>query len=183
MLGEEPSASEPPVTNVIDQIEAAFTSAHMPAERELVRFDGVDDPGKAYLREHLAGKTQDDVLRLLREGRLGNGSMCTEELELAEPAAISYYLEPFLLHFAERMLSDPSALDDEVPFFLFAHIDNILRHRGASTFSDAQLRALSAVVGEAQRLVSTLPQGLWVEDVSRQLRAVGNTLDQLTSAR
>ena len=72
------------MTDLVAEIEMAFGSERMPSDAELVRFDGFDELGKSYLLEHLSGKSQDDVLRLLREGTLGDGSMCTEELEVAE---------------------------------------------------------------------------------------------------
>lgn len=162
---------------LIEQIERAFSSSSVPSEAELVQFDGVDDPGKTYLREQLLGKSQEDVLRLLCSGELGNGSMCTEELELAELIGLRYYLQPFLVHIAHRVCSDTRALDDETPFFLFAHIKNILEHRGKQAFTDSQLSALSALVTELQRLLATQTNGIWITDVSKQLNEVSNALN------
>lgn len=167
------------MTDLVAEIERAFSSERMPSDAELVRFDGFDELGKACLLEHLSGKTQDDVLHLLREGALGDGSMCTEELEVAEPAGIRYYLKPFLVRLAERLRSDARVLDDETPFFLFAHIKNILEHRGTGTFTEPQLKAISSLVEESLKLASTLADGTWVKDVSRQLREVGTALQSV----
>lgn len=158
------------MTGIIDYIEQAFTAEHVPSENDLVRRDGYDELAKEYLLKHLYGKTQSEILDELRSGALGNGSMCTEELEVAEPVGIRYYLKPFLIHLAEEMRSNPQALDNETPFFLFAHIANILKHRGTATFTSQQLRAISALVEESQKALSALPQdAIWKNDVSGKL--------------
>lgn len=162
--------------SLVTQIEQAFGSETLPSKGKLVRFDGFDQPGKEFLVAYLSGKTQNEVLRLLREGELGNGSTITEELELAEPMAIRYYLKPFLVHFAESISANPQALDDEVPFFLFAHIRNILAHRGKHTFTDAQLGAITAIVNESRTLLLSLPEGIWVKDVAVELGRVYKVL-------
>jgi hypothetical protein len=164
------------VTDLVAEIEQAFGSERMPSKEDLVRFDSFDEPAKVYLLEHLHGRTQDDLLRLLREGALGTGAMCTEELEVAEPGAIRYYLKPFLVHLADNITRDARALDDETPFFLFAHVRNILEHRGHQIFTDSQLKALASLVEASQALLSSLPEGIWTEDVSKQARDLGEVL-------
>jgi hypothetical protein len=164
------------MSNVVAEIERAFGAEPLPHEADLVRFDGFDEPAKEYLRDHLSGKTQDEVLHLLREGAFGNGSTCTEELELAEPAGIRYYLKPFLVDFAESVTLDARALDDETPFFLFAHIRNILERRGSQTFTEPQLQAMASLVAECQQKLQSLGEGIWVADVSEKLHEVSEAL-------
>ena len=164
--------------SLVKQIEQAFGSEPLPSKDQLVRFDGFDELGKEFLVTHLSGKTQNEVLCLLREGEFGNGSTITEELELAEPVAIRYYLKPFLVHFVESISAKPHALDDEVPFFLFAHIRNILAHRGKHIFTDSQIGTISAVVNESRKLLLSLPDGTWLKDVAEELARVYEALQR-----
>jgi hypothetical protein len=159
-------------------LDRAFSSGSIPSESELVRFDGNDAPAKEYLLKHLFGKTQVDVLNLLRSGAFGDGSMLTEEMELAEPIGLRYYLHPFLVHFASRVRSDSRVLDDETPFFLFAHLKNIFEHRGAGVFTQVQLAALNAFVKEMQGAIETRPpnDGIWLQDVSEKLQGLHDAL-------
>ena len=64
--------------------------------------------------------------------------MLTEELELAEPVGLQYYLHPFLVHFATQVRADGRVLDGETSFFLFAHLENIIAHRGTNVFTQSQ---------------------------------------------
>lgn len=73
--------------------------------------------------------------------------------ELA-PVGLQYYLHPFLVHFAARVRADGRALDDETPFFLFAHLKSIVEHRGADVFTEAQMLALRTFVGEMLRTIA-----------------------------
>jgi hypothetical protein len=163
---------------VIAAIENAFAPKRMPSKEELVRFDGFDGPAKEYLLKYLHGKTRDEVLRELRGGTLGTGAMLTEEMEVAEPAGIRYYLKPFLIHLAERMRDDARALDDELPFFLFTHIRNIVERRGRGTFTESQLRAIAALVDESLNRLASMSEGIWIDDVSTQARALAKVLPQ-----
>ena len=166
------------MTEVIELLDRAFSNDSIPSERELVRIAGNDDPGKHYLRKELLGKSQAEVLNLLRSGALGNGAMLTEELELAEPAGLQYYLHPFLVHFATQVRSNSRVLDDETPFFLFAHLKSIVEHCGANVFTEAQWTALSAFVREMLRTIATLPSrdAIWLNDVSQKLGELDNAL-------
>jgi len=166
------------MSELVELLDRAFSSNSIPSERELLRIAGNDDPGKDYLRKGLLGKSQAQVLNLLRSGTLGNGSMLTEELELAEPVGLQYYLHPFLVHFATQVRDDSRVLDDETPFFLFAHLRNIVAHRGANVFTRAQWMALATFVGEMQSAIATLSlrDAIWLEDVSQVLHELDNAL-------
>jgi hypothetical protein len=167
------------MSELVELLERAFSSDSIPSETELVRMSGNDDPGKDYLRKGLLGRSQAEVLDLLRSGSLGTGSMLTEELELAEPVGLRYYLHPFLVHFATQVQADSRMLDDETPFFLFAHLKNIVAHRGADVFTQAQRTALSMFVGQMLRTMATLPSSgaIWLHDVSKELRELDNALN------
>jgi hypothetical protein len=164
---------------LVELLDRAFSSSSIPSERELVRISENDDPGKEYLRKGLLGKSQAEVLNLLRSGALGTGSMLTEELELAEPVGLQYYLHPFLIHLVTQVRADSRALDDETPFFLLAHLKNIVAHRGANVFTQAQRMALGTLVDELVRAVATLPSkdAIWLEDVSHKLRELDDALE------
>lgn len=166
------------MSELVELLDRAFSSDSIPSERELVRIAGNDDPGKDYLRKGLLGKSQAEVLKLLRSGALGNGSMLTEELELAEQVGLQYYLHPFLVHFATRVRADSRVLDDETPFFLFAHLKSIVAHRGASVFTQAQWMALGTFAGEMLRTIAALTSNdaIWLEDVSQKLRELDDAL-------
>lgn len=170
------------VSAFVEMLDRAFANDSIPSERQLVRIVGNDDPGKEYLRRALSGKSQVEVMNLLRSGALGNGSMLTEELELAEPVGLQYYLHPFLVHFAARVRADSRALDDETPFFLFAHLKSIVEHRGAQVFAEAQMLALRTFVGEMLRTIATLPseEAIWLKDVWQNLRALDHALNSAT---
>lgn len=163
---------------LVELLDRAFASDSVPSERELVRIAGNDDPGKDYLRKGLLGKSQAEVLNLLRSGALGNGAMLTEELELAQPVGRQYYLHPFLVHLATQVRADGRVLDDETPFFLFAHLKNIVAHRGAGVFTQTQWMALNTFVSEMLRAIATLQSNdaIWLEDVSQQLRELDHAL-------
>jgi len=166
------------VSELVELLDRAFSSDSIPSERELVRNAGNGDPGKDYLRKGLLGKSQAEVLNLLRSGALGNGSMLTEELELAEPVGLQYYLHPFLIYFATQVRADNRVLDDETPFFLFAHLKNIIAHRGANVFTQAQWLALSTFVAQMLRTIATLPSrdAIWLDDVSDKLHELDHAL-------
>jgi hypothetical protein len=166
------------MSELVELLNRAFSSNSVPSERDFVRIAKNDDPGKEYLRKGLLGKSQAEVINLLRSGALGNGSMFTEELELAEPVGVQYYLHPFLVHFATLVQADSRLLDDETPFFLFAHLRNIIEHRGANVFTQAQLMALGTFVDEMLRTIATLPSkdAIWLEDVSQKLHELDNAL-------
>ncbi|HEY4492099.1 MAG TPA: hypothetical protein VI958_08850, partial [Acidobacteriota bacterium] len=85
-------------------------------------------------------------------------------------------LKPFLVHLAESISYNAHALDDEMPFFLFAHITNILEHRGSHTFTESQRRAISSLVKESLNLLASLPEGIWIEDVSKQAQDLARVL-------
>lgn len=169
---------------LVELLDSAFSSYSIPSEREFLRFSGCDDPGKDYLRRCLGGKSQAEVMDLLRAGELGSGAMCTEELELAEPIGLQYYLHPFLLHFAMQVRSDREALDDETPFFLFFNLKNILEHRGAEIFTKQQLVALNVFVDEMRKVLLTLNlnDGVWLVDVSRNLQELRDVLPRYQGA-
>jgi hypothetical protein len=166
------------MSDLVELLDRAFSSDSIPSERELVRIAGNDDPGKDYLRTGLLGRSQAEVLNLLRSGALGNGSMLTEELELAEPVGLQYYLHPFLVHFATQVRADSRVLDGETPFFLFAHLGNIIAHRGANVFTQSQWIALSTFVGQMVRTIATLQSkdAIWLDDVAHKLHELERAL-------
>ena len=172
------------MSGFVEMLDRAFASDSIPSERQFVRIGDNDDPGKEYLRKGLSGKSQAQVMNLLRSGALGDGSMFTEELELAEPIGLQYYLHPFLVHFAARVRADSRALDDETPFFLFAHLKSIVEHRGADVFTEAQMLALRTFVGEMLRTIATLPSkdAIWLEDVSQNLHELDNAFKTASRA-
>ena len=119
--------------NVLEQIRDAFPDHGVPSRELLVVFDGFDQPAKEYALDLFGGKTRDQVRALVGKGATGfEGLWGVEDLQVLEPAALQYYLEPFLTFLIKFEYSKP----DEVSFFLCYHLSEVIRIRGADTFTN-----------------------------------------------
>ena len=128
--------------NVLEQIQDAFPDHGVPRRDALVVFDGFDQPAKEYALDVFGGKTRDQVRALVGKGATGfEGLWGIEDLQVLEPAALQYYLEPFLRFLIVFEYSKP----DEFSFFLCYHLSEVIRIRGADTFTPAQRHVLAKI--------------------------------------
>src|SRR3989339_82654 len=83
------------------EVLRAFHDEVIPADGSLVVFDGFDELDKEAAVATFSARSADSILVLLRQGLLGNAFNALEELGVLEPAAIRYYIGPFLVRLAE----------------------------------------------------------------------------------
>jgi len=119
-------------------IATAFPDRGTPPAGTIVVFDGFDQLDKESAVRAFAGKSRAQVAGLVGVGPTGiEGLWGIEELEVLEPEALHYYLEPFLRHLVTRT---DEALDD-FGFFLGYHLAEIAKRR-SGIFTPAQRRTL-----------------------------------------
>jgi hypothetical protein len=147
---------------ILDRLAAAFPDSGAPSRDTLVVFDGFDPLDKESAVQAFSGRTRDEVTRLIGAGPSGiEGLWGIEELEVLEPAALQYYLEPFLRFLIAIEYSKP----DEVSFWLNYHLSEVIRRRGPEIFTVPQREVLEEI---ARHLAARLTES---DDWSMSIRA------------
>jgi hypothetical protein len=124
---------------IVGRILGAFPDRGLPPRDSLVVFDGFDQLDKESALATFAGKTRDQVGELVGRGPGGwMGLWGIEELSVLEPAALQYYLEPFLLFLAREEYTTP----EDVSFWLSYHLCEQVRLRGPDIFDAPQREVL-----------------------------------------
>ncbi|MGH9896885.1 MAG: hypothetical protein ACREA0_33780, partial [bacterium] len=120
-----------------------FPDRGVPSGADLVVFDGFDQLDKESAVRDFSGRTRGEVTRLIGgDPSSGIGGLWgIEELEVLEPPALQYYLEPFLRFLIAAEYSKP----DEFTFWLSYHLSEVIRRRGPEIFTAAQREVLEEI--------------------------------------
>ena len=166
------------MNELLESLLSELKSDSIPNEKDFLVFNGIDQPGKEYLRDAFLGKSQNEIYEMLRSGKLGNGSTYMEELPCAEITGLRYYLHPFLRYFMDQVQSNDRALNEEFPFFLFFELGNILERKGNKVFTNSQLTILAPLIDLLIGQCRKIQDGNWSEDGERHLTRVKELLSR-----
>ena len=138
------------MTKWAERLAAAFRNEARPAAEAIVNFDGFDQLDKQSALAAFAGKTRDEVAALVGAGPTGiQGLWGIEDLQVLEPAALRYYVEPFLRHLLSRAFD----IEDDFSYFLAYHLAEAVRRRGPEVFTADQRVAVAEMAADRARQI------------------------------
>ena len=155
------------------ELMTAFGQGEPPEERELVLWDGFDQPTKEDAVRFFASKAWPDVLahlRKLRDEPVFRGAYFLEEWSVLSPRALAYYARGHLDFLWETLAS--AQPDEEFTFYFLGQLYQVFHIHKGSPFNPAQTRLLRRVVERIGEQATAGSFEYFREDIKRQAESL-----------
>jgi hypothetical protein len=150
----------------------------VPGRDELVDFDGFDELDKKSAVKEFLGKSQAEVYQEIKTGTFGSVSVI-ESWAVLKPAALTFYMAPYLKYLACDIDDDPN--EDETAHDFFYYLNEFIRIYGPIPLNRKQRDVLLDLIGALLERVQRVEQsdtdlGEWQWDLTEDLKKLESSL-------